>query len=73
MRQGMNLLLDAYGLNYWLRVMPDNERTINFHKKNGFTIADGHRGGRYENTEGEHGEYLIMTRTGDGYWPKVGE
>jgi RimJ/RimL family protein N-acetyltransferase len=73
MRQGMRQLMKAYGLSgYWLRVMPDNERTVNFHKRNGFTITST-EGGSYENTLGETGNYLIMSRTMDGYWPEVPE
>lgn len=71
MRRGMRQLMDAYGLShYWLRVMPDNERTIAFHKRNGFTVFSC-AGGKYENTLGEHGEYLLMSRSYDGYWPEV--
>ena len=71
MRQGMRQLMDAYGLShYWLRVMPDNERTIAFHKRNGFLPVSDH-GGEYENTLGEKGEYLTMARSYDGYWPDV--
>lgn len=71
MRRGMRRLMDAYGLaHYWLRVMPDNERTIAFHKGNGFLPMSEH-GGAYENTLGEKGEYLIMSRNYDGYWPEV--
>lgn len=71
MRQGMRQLMDAYGLShYWLRVMPDNEATIRFHKRNGFTVSS-EEGGSYENVHGEFGEYLVMTRSYDGYWPEV--
>jgi RimJ/RimL family protein N-acetyltransferase len=70
MRKGMRRLMNAYGLDYyWLRVMPDNERTIAFHKSNGFLSSGS--GGAYENILGQKGEYLIMTRTYDGYWPEV--
>ncbi len=73
MRQGMRQLMDAYGLDYyWLRVMPDNERTIAFHQSNGFRVSSGD-GGEYENTLGEKGRYLIMARSYDGYWPEVPE
>jgi RimJ/RimL family protein N-acetyltransferase len=71
MRQGMRQLMDAYGLShYWLRVMPDNERTIAFHKRNGFRVSSSD-GGEYENTLGEKGRYLTMARSYDGYWPEV--
>lgn len=71
MRQGMRKLMAAYGLkHYWLRVMPDNEATIGFHKRNGFSVFSKN-GGTYENVHGELGEYLIMTRAWDGYWPEV--
>lgn len=71
MRQGMRQLMNAYGLtHYWLRVMPDNEPTIRFHERNGFRVFSKD-GGRYENILGEHGQYLIMTRSHDGYWPEV--
>jgi RimJ/RimL family protein N-acetyltransferase len=71
MRQGMRQLMSAYGLdNYWLRVMPDNEATIRFHKRNGFSELS-YDGGLYENVNGEFGKYLIMTRSFDGYWPEV--
>lgn len=71
MRQGMRQLMKAYGLqHYWLRVMPDNEPTIRFHQRNGFTVL--HRdGGEYENVLGEHGKYVVMARNYDGYWPEV--
>jgi RimJ/RimL family protein N-acetyltransferase len=70
-REGMRQLMDAYGLvHYWLRVMPDNEATIAFHKRNGFTVF-GNDGGTYENILGERGRYLTMTRCYDGYWPEV--
>jgi len=71
MRQGMRQLMAAYGLDYyWLRVMPDNEATIRFHQRNGFTKLTT-SGGKYENVNGEHGEYLVMSRSFDGYWPEV--
>jgi len=71
MRQGMRQLMAAYGMNYyWLRVMPDNEATIRFHKRNGFTTLNT-PGGKYENVLGEVGEYLVMSRSYDGYWPEV--
>jgi RimJ/RimL family protein N-acetyltransferase len=71
MRQGMRQLMEAYGLaHYWLRVMPDNETTIRFHKRNGFTVT-GDFGGEYENVNGERGTYLVMSRSFDGYWPEV--
>lgn len=71
MRQGMRQLMGAYGLShYWLRVMPDNEATIRFHQRNGFTVFSTN-GGEYENVYGERGRYLIMTRSYDGYWPEV--
>lgn len=71
MRQGMRQLMKAYGLqSYWLRVMPDNVRTIAFHRRNGFTVTST-EGGEYENTLGEKGKYTIMSRTMDGYWPEV--
>lgn len=71
MRQGMRQLMSAYGLDhYWLRVMPDNEATIRFHKRNGFTVRSD-EGGKYENVNGETGQYLIMGRNYDGYWPEV--
>jgi RimJ/RimL family protein N-acetyltransferase len=71
MRQGMRQLMKAYGLDsYWLRVMPDNVRTIAFHKGNGFTVTSV-TGGEYTNTLGEKGQYTVMARTMDGYWPEV--
>lgn len=71
MRAGMRKLMEAYGLNhYWLRVMPDNEPTINFHKSNGFSVYS-EDGGPYVNVNGEHGRYVIMGRSFDGYWPEV--
>lgn len=71
MRQGMRQLMDAYGLaHYWLKVMPDNLVTINFHKRNGFSIFS-YEGGEYENIHGEHGKYVLMARSYDGYWPEV--
>lgn len=71
MREGMRLLMQAYGMErYWLRVMPDNEATIRFHQRNGFTVHSKD-GGWYENVLGEHGQYVIMTRNYDGYWPEV--
>lgn len=71
MRQGMRQLMSAYSLNYyWLRVMPDNEATISFHQRNGFVITSKD-GGWYENVNSEHGQYLTMARSYDGYWPEV--
>lgn len=71
MRQGMRKLMEAYGLaHYWLRVMPDNEATIRFHQRNGFTITSDD-GGSYENVYGFYDNYLIMSRSYDGYWPEV--
>jgi RimJ/RimL family protein N-acetyltransferase len=71
MRQGMRQLMSAYGMNhYWLRVMPDNEATIRFHQRNGFTKLTT-PGGKYENVLGEVDEYLVMSRSYDGYWPEV--
>lgn len=72
MRQGMRQLMAAYGMNfYWLRVMPDNEATIRFHRRNGFLPNIGLDGGHYENVNGEYGNYLIMSRAYDGYWPEI--
>lgn len=71
MRQGMRQLMDAYGLaHYWLKVMPDNEVTINFHKRNGFNVFS-YEGGEYENIHGVKGKYVLMARSYDGYWPEV--
>lgn len=71
MQAAVKQLMAAYGLShYWLRVMPDNEAAIAFHKRNGFTVLSRH-GGECENPLGGKGEYLIMTRSYDGYWPDV--
>jgi RimJ/RimL family protein N-acetyltransferase len=68
MRTAMRMLMDAYGLeHYWLRVMPHNDRTIAFHKKNGFTVTSTH-GGDFASPTGISGEYLVMERWGEPQW-----
>jgi RimJ/RimL family protein N-acetyltransferase len=72
MRQGMRQLMAAYGLeHYWLRVMPDNEVTISFHKRNGFRITS-YDGGPYEAPGDRSGQYVVMERSGtpDRDWGK---
>lgn len=40
MRQGIQRLMDAYGLGcYWLRVLPDNEAAISLYRKLGFSYV----------------------------------
>lgn len=72
MRRGMRMLMDAYGLeHYWLRVMPNNEATINFHKRNGFRITTT-EGSEYTDIHGNKGQYTLMHRNHvDGYWPVI--
>ena len=71
MRESVRMLMDAYGLAYyWLRVMPHNEVTINFHKRNGFKITATVPGGDYTDIHGNHGEYVVMDRS-HGPWPLV--
>lgn len=64
MRQGMRQLMAAYGLpHYWLRVMPHNEATIAFHKRNDFEVTS-YDGGWYRTTDDCTGQYIIMERFG---------
>ena len=60
MRQGMRMLMEAYGLAYyWGRVMPDNVAGLRFQERNGFTIGK----------PGKDGMVLIALNF-DGTWPE---
>lgn len=48
MRQGMRMLMEAYGLNYyWGLVMPTNKAGLQFQLDNGFTVCDERNGMTY--------------------------
>jgi RimJ/RimL family protein N-acetyltransferase len=64
MRQGVLLLMRAFGLNYWwLHVLPDNIACMKFYEKLGFTVESA-PGDEYSDVSGETRRYKRMSRTG---------
>lgn len=59
MRQGMRMLIEAFGLDfYWGRVMPANKAGLQFQLDNGFKVV------------GQMDGMLLIHRHFDGTWPE---